>query len=69
MLPPDHVVDAGTAVGWRLDISCHIDRKLKAIAAHRSQYGELITDDPSGFRLPPELLKVITGRFETFLLP
>jgi len=29
----------------------------------------LITDDPQGFRLPPGLLKVFSGRFETFLLP
>jgi LmbE family N-acetylglucosaminyl deacetylase len=68
-LPPDHVVDAGTPSGWRLDIACHLARKLKAIAAHRSQYGELINDDPSGFRLPPGLLRAFAYRFETFLLP
>jgi LmbE family N-acetylglucosaminyl deacetylase len=68
-LPPDHVVDAGTVVGWRLDIACHLARKRKAIAAYRSQYGALITDDPSGFRLPLELLRAFSGRFETFLLP
>jgi len=68
-LPPDHVIDTGSAFGWRLDIACHLARKLKAIAAHRSQYGELITDDPSGFRLPVDLLRVFAGRFETFLLP
>jgi LmbE family N-acetylglucosaminyl deacetylase len=68
-LQPDHVVNVGAAVGWRLDIAGHIARKLKAIAAYRSQYGELITDDPSGFRLPPELLRAFTGNFETFLLP
>jgi LmbE family N-acetylglucosaminyl deacetylase len=68
-LPPDHLVDAGPPVGWRLDIGCQLGHKLKAIAAYRSQHGELITDDPSGFRLPPELLRVLTGRFETFLLP
>jgi LmbE family N-acetylglucosaminyl deacetylase len=68
-LPPDQVVDAGTPIGWRLDIACHLDRKLQAIAAHRSQYGELITDDPSGFRLPSRLLGVFTRNHETFLLP
>jgi LmbE family N-acetylglucosaminyl deacetylase len=68
-LPPEHVVDAGTPVGWRLDIACNLDRKLQAIAAHRSQYGGLITDDPSGFRLPPGLLRLFTRNFETFLLP
>ena len=68
-LPPDCLIDAGKLLGWRLDISRHIDRKLKAIASHRSQYGGLITDDPSGFQLPADLLKVFTGHFETFLLP
>jgi LmbE family N-acetylglucosaminyl deacetylase len=68
-LPPDHIVDAGIPVGWRLDIACRLDRKLKAIAAHRSQYGQLITDDPSGFHLPPGLLQMSTRNFETFLLP
>jgi LmbE family N-acetylglucosaminyl deacetylase len=67
-LPPDHIVDATMPAGWRLDIACHLDRKRRAIAAHRSQYGELIADDPSGFRLPPELLSVFASRFETFLL-
>ena len=32
--------------------------KRRAIQAHQSQYGELITDDPTGFRLPPALLSV-----------
>jgi len=68
-LPPDHDIDAGTPFGWRLDIAHYLGRKLRAIAAHRSQYGELITDDPSGFRLPPEMLRVFTSNYETFLLP
>lgn len=69
LLPPEQIIDAGTAAGWRLDITCHRTRKLKAIAAYRSQYGELISDDPCGFTLPSELLKALTGNFETFLLP
>ena len=68
-LPSDHIVNAETTGGWRLDITCHLTRKLKAIAAHQSQYGGLITDDPSGFRLPAELLGVFASSFETFLLP
>ena len=68
-LPPDHLVDVGTTSGWRLDIAAHLPRKLKAIAAYRSQYGELINDDPSGFRLLPEFLQAFTHGFETFLLP
>ena len=69
LLPSDRIIDAGTAAGWRLDIASHRTRKLKAIAAYRSQYGELITDDPSGFRLPSELLQAVVGDSETFLLP
>jgi LmbE family N-acetylglucosaminyl deacetylase len=68
-LPPKHEVDAGMPVGWRLDIAHYSARKREAIAAHRSQYGDLITDDPSGFRLPPALLSAFTRDYETFLLP
>jgi LmbE family N-acetylglucosaminyl deacetylase len=68
-LASDHLIDAETPVGWRLDIAEHLARKTMAIAAYRSQYGALITDDPSGFRLPPDLLRAFAGRFETFLLP
>jgi LmbE family N-acetylglucosaminyl deacetylase len=66
-LPPEHFVDAATPFGWRLDIAGQLARKLKAIAAYRSQFGELINDDPTGFRLPAELVRVLAGRFETFL--
>jgi LmbE family N-acetylglucosaminyl deacetylase len=53
--------------GWRLDIAEVLPAKRRAIEAHRSQYGGLITDDPDGFQLPPELLSVFDGPFETFL--
>jgi hypothetical protein len=39
----------------------------RAIAAHASQYSDLIADDPNGFRLPPELLSVIDLPYEVFL--
>jgi LmbE family N-acetylglucosaminyl deacetylase len=68
-LPGDQVIDAGPPAGWRIDIAGDLLRKVEAIAAYRSQYGELIIDDPNGFRLPPGLLTAVTGRFETFLLP
>ena len=42
--------------GWRLDIATVLDRKCQAIAAYRSQLGQLIDDDPSGFCLTAELL-------------
>jgi LmbE family N-acetylglucosaminyl deacetylase len=42
--------------GWRLDIATVVERKCQAIAAYRSQLGQLIDDDPSGFCLTAELL-------------
>jgi LmbE family N-acetylglucosaminyl deacetylase len=66
-LPQDQILDDASCAGWRLDISLQLALKRRAIAAHRSQYGDLITDDPTGFRLPPELLSVFDRPFETFL--
>jgi hypothetical protein len=42
--------------------------KRRAIQAHASQLGRLITDDPAGFALPDTLLAVAAAPFETFLL-
>ena len=46
---------AGEVRTWRLDIASAVERKRRAIAAHRSQLGEVITDDPHGFTIPPGL--------------
>ncbi len=56
-----------TRGGWRLDISAHLAVKQAAIAAHETQYGELIKDSPNGFRLPAELLAVFARPFEVFI--
>jgi LmbE family N-acetylglucosaminyl deacetylase len=69
MLPPGQIVEASAPVGWRLDIAANLCLKRRAIAAHRSQYGDLITDDPAGFRLPRNLLTIFERPFETFLAP
>jgi LmbE family N-acetylglucosaminyl deacetylase len=63
----DAPVAARDAAGYRLDISAFRSRKQQAIRAHKTQYGGLITDDPTGFRLPPGLLSVFDSPFETFL--
>jgi LmbE family N-acetylglucosaminyl deacetylase len=68
-LPRDAPVPMVGVRGFRLDISAFLAAKRAAIQAHRSQYGDLITDDPTGFRLPPELLSVFNTSFETFLWP
>ena len=66
-LPPDHALPDDSQNGWRLDISRWQDAKQQAIAAHRSQYSDLIMDDPNGFRLPAALLDVFDQPFEVFL--
>jgi len=53
--------------GWRLDITAHQHAKRHAIAAHASQHGALITDSPTGFRLPRHLLDVFARPFEVFI--
>ena len=50
--------------GWRLDVATHLPAKRRAIAAHRSQHGGLITDDPDGFSLPADFLSLFDRNFE-----
>ncbi len=66
-LPPEQELPTTRPVGWRLDISAHLPAKRSAIAAHRSQYSDLIDDDPTGFRLPPHLLAVFDRPFEVYI--
>ncbi len=66
LLPPETPVSLADQ-GIRLDITADLPQKRRAIASHRSQCTDLITDDPAGFRLPPELLQVFDRPFETFL--
>ena len=53
--------------GVRLDISGQLGLKTRAIAAHASQYGKLITDAPTGFQLPEDLLAVFARNHEMYL--
>lgn len=68
-----HRGDPGDAPGkrearaWRLDISHVLDQKRNAIAAHRSQTTDLIDDDPTAFRLTPELLAPFLLPWEVYL--
>lgn len=52
--------------GVRLSTASRLPAKRRAVAAHRSQTTPLIADDPSGFRLPPELLALAFRPFEVF---
>lgn len=53
--------------GMRLDITEQLEAKRAAIAAHASQHGKVITDDPDGFVMPPEFLALFDVPFEVFL--
>jgi len=67
LLPPDASVPDAPIAGWRLDITPFLPAKRRAIAAHKSQFGEVATDDPNGFRIPSALLEVTDQPFETYL--
>lgn len=62
-------VDHERPVGMRLDIAPYRAAKARAISMHESQYGDLITDDPTGFRLPGTLLEALVTDFEVFVRP
>jgi LmbE family N-acetylglucosaminyl deacetylase len=63
------VIDATEPQGWRLDVTPHLSAKRHAIAAHASQFGRCVTDDPTGFVLPESLLQALAKPWETFLVP
>jgi len=69
LLPEEAVLPEGRLSGARLDIEAFLPLKRRAIEAHASQYGGLVTDDPGGFRLPPELLAVFDRPYEVFIDP
>jgi LmbE family N-acetylglucosaminyl deacetylase len=66
-LPPDTDLPEAAVCGWRLDITQNLAAKRAAIAAHRSQHGGLIDDDPGGFKLPSALLHVFERPYEVYL--
>ena len=66
-LPDDTVLPGDAPAGWRLDVARHLPAKRRAIAAHASQHGGLVTDDPTGFRLPPAFLSMFDQPFETYV--
>lgn len=56
----------GEVVARKLEITAHLDRKRRAIAAYRSQTTDLIEDDPLGFRLTHEFLAHFQRPYEVF---
>ena len=57
------------ARAFRVDISAITERKRAAIAAHASQISDLIDDDPSAFRLSPEVLAHFDKPLENWIAP
>jgi LmbE family N-acetylglucosaminyl deacetylase len=66
-LPPRRLLPAETITGFRLDVSAHLAAKRRAIACHRSQLGQVITDDPEGFTLDPQFVELFTARWEAYI--
>ena len=54
-------------MGWRLDIRAVEAVKRRAANTHRSQTTDLIADDPTGFRLTPDMLNNLIQPWETYL--
>ena len=52
---------------WRLDIAETLETKCAAIAQHRSQTSDLISDDPDGFRLTAETRSFFERPWELYL--
>jgi hypothetical protein len=51
----------------RLSIKKELDRKRRAIAAHRSQLGLVVHDDPDGFGLGAKELARFDRPYEIFI--
>lgn len=52
-----------------LSLGDWLSRKQRAIRAHRSQLGEVVSDDPSGFALSCETLHRLVSPLETYWRP
>jgi LmbE family N-acetylglucosaminyl deacetylase len=52
--------------GFRIRIDRHLEKKRRAIAAHRSQTTDMINDDPGGFRLSASDLARFDLPYEVF---
>lgn len=67
LLPRTTRLPMAEVTGWRLDITGQLAAKQEAIAAHVSQYGELITDSTEAFKLPRNLLAIFERPYEVYL--
>ena len=65
-IPPNTWLPATRIAGARLDITRYLAAKQRAIACHRSQSTDLISDDPTGFRLSDAMVALFERPFEVF---
>ena len=63
----DRAPQEGVGRPWRLDVSAVLARKRRAVAAHVSQTTRLISDDPDGFVLAPDVLAHFDRPWELYL--
>ncbi|GBR09909.1 PIG-L deacetylase family protein [Gluconobacter frateurii] len=66
-LPLEAQVRENTLTGVRLNVQPYLEKKRRAIQAHRSQRGLVVQDDPSGFVLPEHLLEKMLQPYEIFI--
>jgi LmbE family N-acetylglucosaminyl deacetylase len=66
-LPAGRWLPALPFSGFRLDIARHLDAKRRAVAAHRSQVGDLVGDDANGFRLHDDVIQNFLRPTEAFI--
>ena len=59
----------GEMQAWRLDVAGALERKGRAVAAHRSQTTRMISDTPDGFMLQPGVLAHFERPWELYLEP
>ena len=65
---PGDAPQPAEASAFRLDITPVLDKKQAAIACHASQVTALIDDDPTGFRLTPDVLAHFAVPYEVFMV-
>jgi LmbE family N-acetylglucosaminyl deacetylase len=66
--PEDRPID-DEARPLAFEVAAALPRKRTAISAHLSQIGNLITDDPAGFRLTPQTIERLTRSDEIYWRP
>lgn len=66
---PEDRPRTGEAERVMIDVSTTLDLKRAAVAAHVSQMGTLIADDPDAFHLTTETIERLTGPQEAYWRP